>query len=61
MSERSFIGLDAHARSVSAGVLDAWSGEVRSCSAPTRKAISTVSHGDGGKIVGSDRVEAARR
>ena len=36
MSEHTFIGLDVHARSVAAGLLDAATGEVRSCSAPTR-------------------------
>jgi transposase len=34
MSELTFVGLDVHARSVVAGVLDGASGEVRSCSAP---------------------------
>jgi hypothetical protein len=34
MSELTFIGLDVHARSVSAGMPDAESGEVRSCAAP---------------------------
>ena len=34
MSELTFIGLDVHARSVGAGVLDGASGEVRSCTAP---------------------------
>ena len=34
MSELTFIGLDVHARSVSAGILDGGTGEVRSCSAP---------------------------
>ena len=34
MSESTFIGLDVHARSVWAGVLDGVTGEVRSCSAP---------------------------
>jgi transposase len=38
MSESTFIGLDVHARSVWAGVLDGESGEVRSCSAPVRPA-----------------------
>ncbi len=38
MSELTFIGLDVHARSVSAGILDGGTGEVRSCSAP---AVST--------------------
>lgn len=36
MSQSTFIGLDVHARSVWAGVLDGESGEVRSCSAPVR-------------------------
>jgi transposase len=34
MHERSFIGLDVHARSVQAGVLDGLTGEVRSLAAP---------------------------
>ena len=34
MSELTFIGLDVHARSVWAGVLDGSTGEVRSCAAP---------------------------
>jgi transposase len=34
MSERTFIGLDVHARSVRAGVLDGLTGEVRSLVAP---------------------------
>jgi len=34
MSELTFIGLDVHARSVVAGVLEGTSGEVRSCKAP---------------------------
>jgi transposase len=38
MSELTFIGLDVHARSVWAGVLDGASGEVRSCAAPVRTA-----------------------
>ena len=38
MSEFTFIGLDVHARSVSAGVLDGATGEVRSCAAPARSA-----------------------
>ena len=38
MSESTFIGLDVHARSVVAGVLDGSGGEVRSCSAPTHTA-----------------------
>lgn len=38
MSELTFIGLDVHARSVTAGVLDGVSGEVRSCAAPVRTA-----------------------
>lgn len=38
MSELTFIGLDVHARSVSAGVLDARTGEVKSCGAPARTA-----------------------
>lgn len=38
MSEHTFIGLDVHARSVAAGLLDAGTGEVRSCSAPARTA-----------------------
>jgi len=38
MSEITFIGLDVHARSVAAGVLDGASGEVRSCTAPPRSA-----------------------
>ena len=38
MSEHTFIGLDVHARLVAAGVLDARSGEVRSCNAPPRTA-----------------------
>jgi len=36
MSESTFIGLDVHARSVWAGVLDGVTGEVRSCAAPVR-------------------------
>jgi hypothetical protein len=38
MSQHTFIGLDVHARSVAAGLLDAATGEVRSCSAPARRA-----------------------
>ena len=38
MSESTFIGLDVHARSVWAGVLDGVTGEVRSCAAPVRTA-----------------------
>ena len=34
MSERTFIGLDVHARSVRAGVLDGLTGEVRNLAAP---------------------------
>lgn len=36
MSEPTFIGLDVHARSVVAGILDGASGELRSCAAPLR-------------------------
>ena len=36
MSESTFIGLDVHARSVVAGVLEGESGEVRTCAAPVR-------------------------
>ncbi len=38
MSELTFIGLDVHARSVAAGVLDGVSGKVRSCAAPVHTA-----------------------
>ena len=38
MSELTFIGLDVHARSVAAGVLEGSTGEVRSCAAPVRTA-----------------------
>ena len=38
MSEPTFIGLDVHARSVAAGVLEGSTGEVRSCAAPVRTA-----------------------
>ena len=38
MSELTFIGLDVHARSVAAGVLEGGTGEVRSCTAPPRTA-----------------------
>jgi transposase len=38
MAESTFIGLDVHARSVVAGVLEGGTGEVRSCSAPVRTA-----------------------
>jgi len=38
MSELTFIGLDVHARSVAAAVLDGKTGEVRSCEAPARSA-----------------------
>ena len=34
MQERTFIGLDVHARSVQAGVLDALTGEVKSLAVP---------------------------
>ena len=34
MHERTFIGLDVHARSVKAGVLDALTGEVNSLAVP---------------------------
>ena len=36
MGEGSWVGLDVHARSVVAGVIDAGSGEVRSLRVPTR-------------------------
>ena len=36
MSELTFIGLDVHARSVAAAVLEGSTGEVRSCAAPAR-------------------------
>ena len=36
MDESMFIGLDVHARSVTAGLLDATTGEVRSATAPAR-------------------------
>jgi transposase len=36
MTQHTFIGLDVHARSVWAGVLDGSTGEVRSCAAPVR-------------------------
>ncbi len=36
MAESTFIGLDVHARSVVAGVLEGSTGEVRTCSAPVR-------------------------
>jgi transposase len=38
MTQHTFIGLDVHARSVAAGLLDAATGEVKSCSAPARSA-----------------------
>jgi transposase len=38
MSEPTFIGLDVHARSVVAGILDGTSGELRSCAAPAATA-----------------------
>jgi transposase len=38
MSEPTFIGLDVHARSVAAAVLNAGTGEVRSCAAPVHTA-----------------------
>jgi len=38
MSELTFIGLDVHARSVTAGVLEGSTGEVRSCATPVRTA-----------------------
>jgi transposase len=38
MSELTFIGLDVHARSVAAGVLEGSTGEVRGCAAPPRTA-----------------------
>jgi len=38
MSKSTFIGLDVHARSVVAGILEGESGEVRSCKAPARTA-----------------------
>lgn len=38
MSELTFIGLDVHARSVAAAVLDGSTGEVRSCAAPAHTA-----------------------
>ena len=38
MSQHTFIGLDVHARSVAAGVLEGRTGEVRSCTAPPRTA-----------------------
>jgi hypothetical protein len=34
MHERTFIGLDVHARSVQAGVLDGLTGEVKSLAVP---------------------------
>jgi transposase len=44
MLERSFIGLDVHARSVQAAVLDAASGEVRASAAPvpTEKLVAWI-------------------
>ncbi len=42
MQERAFIGLDVHARSVQAGVLDGLTGEVRSLAVPVAtKALVT--------------------
>jgi transposase len=38
MSELTFIGLDVHARSVAAALLDARTGEVRNCAAPAHTA-----------------------
>ncbi len=38
MSELTFIGLDVHARSVAAGILEGSTGEVRSGAAPPRTA-----------------------
>jgi hypothetical protein len=38
MSKSTFIGLDVHARSGVAGILEGESGEVRSCKAPARTA-----------------------
>jgi transposase len=38
MAESTFIGLDVHARSVVAGVLEGSTGEVRTCSAPVHTA-----------------------
>jgi hypothetical protein len=38
MSESAFIGLDVHARSVSAALLDGTTGEVRNAAAPARTA-----------------------
>ena len=38
MMERTFVGLDVHARTTVAGVLDAVTGEVRSFRAPTLSA-----------------------
>ena len=44
MQEGTYIGLDVHARSVWAGVLDAATGEVRSCAAPvaTKKLVAWI-------------------
>ena len=42
MSELTFIGLDVHARSVAAGVLEGSTGEVRSCAAPVRTGSSSL-------------------
>jgi transposase len=38
MSQHTFIGLDVHARSVRAALLDGASGELRSCAAPAHAA-----------------------
>jgi transposase len=51
MSELTFIGLDVHARSVAAGMIDAESGEVRNCVAPVAtEALVAWLHAQGTSI-----------
>ncbi len=51
MAESTFIGLDVHARSVVAGVLDGESGEVRTASAPVGTAeLVTWLHAQGASV-----------
>ena len=47
MSELALIGLDVHARSVPAGLLDAGTGEVRSCNAPAHRRARQLAAGAG--------------
>ena len=64
MSEGSWVGLDVHARSVVAGVIDAGSGEVRSLRVPPGadgdgRVVADVAGAGSGRVRGgADRVRA---